>query len=191
MLQNNNNHEIGNFILLDRRRGVSFSKCSFLAISSLSVLIGCTPPGADLQSNVYQANQVNQQQAAAVVTILSISPAKVEVSNAQAKQTAEVGGAVLGAVLGGVLGNNMGSNNGLAGGVVGGVAGGAAGSLVSATTLVDGVTLGYNESGNLLTSTQVGAMCQFQPGKSLVVSTQANETRIQPNAVCPVPAKNT
>ena len=54
-----------------------------------------------------------------------------------------------------------------------------------------GITLGYSENGNLLTSTQVGEMCQFVTGKSLVVSTQAGETRIQPNAVCPPPAKNT
>ena len=125
-----------------------------------------------------------------MVTILSISPAKVEVSNEQAQQTAQVGGAVLGAVLGGVLGNNMGSHNGLAGGIVGGVAGAAAGSLVPGSTLVDGVTLGYSEGGNLLSSTQVGEMCQFEPGKALVISTQESETRIQPNAVCP-PPKNT
>jgi outer membrane lipoprotein SlyB len=159
----------------------------FVTISSLAFFAGCTPPGADLQANVYQADQVNQQQAAKVITILSITPAKVSVSNEQAQKTAEVGGAVLGAVLGGVLGNNMGSNNGLVGGAVGGVAGAAAGSLVSSQTLVDGVTLGYSEDGNLVTSTQVGELCQFQSGKALLVSTQANETRIQPNAVCPPP----
>jgi outer membrane lipoprotein SlyB len=169
---------------------MSLKRNILIGISALSLLAGCTPPGADLQANVYQAGQVNQQQAAEVVTILSISPAKVEVDNAQAQRTAQVGGTILGAVLGGVLGNNMGSHNGLAGGVVGGVAGATAGSLVPGTTMVDGVTLGYSEGGNLLTSTQVGEMCQFAPGKSLVVSTQANETRIQPNAVCP-PSKNT
>ncbi len=160
------------------------------ALPLLALLAGCTPPGADLQANVYQADQVNQQQAAEVVTILSISPAKVEVDNTRAQQTAQAGGAVLGAVLGGVLGNNMGSHNGLAGGIVGGVAGAAAGSLVPGTALVNGVTLGYNQDGNLMTSTQVGELCQFAPGKSLVIATQPGETRIQPNAVCP-PAKNT
>jgi outer membrane lipoprotein SlyB len=74
-----------------------------------------------------------------------------------------------------------------AGLVVGGVAGAAAGSLVPASTLVDGVTIGYTEAGNTLTSTQVGEMCQFQMGKALVVSTQQNETRVQPNAACPPP----
>jgi outer membrane lipoprotein SlyB len=166
---------------------MALKKVTIISISAILLLGGCQQPGSDLQANVYQADQVNQAQSAQVITILSILPAKVEVNNVEAQRTAQVGGAVLGAVLGGVLGNNMGSNNGLVGGAVGGVAGVAAGSLVPATTLVDGVTLGYNENGNLLTSTQVGQMCQFQLGRSLVVSTQANETRIQPNAVCPPP----
>ncbi|OYV35877.1 MAG: hypothetical protein B7Z81_08120 [Acidocella sp. 20-61-6] len=151
-------------------------KTVIVSASALLLLCGCQQPGSDLQANVYQAGQVNQAQSAQVITILSILPAKIEVNNVQAQRTAQVGGAVLGAVLGGVLGNNMGSNNGLAGGVVGGVAGAAAGSLVPSTTLVNGVTLGYNENGNLLTSTQVGQMCEFKLGRSLVVSTQANET---------------
>jgi outer membrane lipoprotein SlyB len=166
---------------------MSKTKFAVIAISGLTLMAGCAQPGADLQANVYQAGQVNQQQAAKVITILSLSPAKVEVDNTQEKQEAQVGGAVLGAVLGGVLGNNMGSNNGAIGGVVGGVTGAAAGSMVPGTTLVDGVTIGYSEDGNLLTSTQVGEMCQFQPGKALVVATQENETRVQPNAVCPQP----
>lgn len=169
---------------------MSLGKPFFMAVSGFALLSACAPPGADLQANVYQADQVNQQQSAQVVTILTVLPARVEVSNAQAQKNAEAGGAVLGAVFGAVLGNNMGSHNALAGGALGGVAGGAAGSLVPGSTLVDGVTLGYNENGNLMTSTQVGEMCQFAPGKSLVVSTQANETRIQANAVCPLPPKS-
>lgn len=160
----------------------------FVTISMFALLAGCAQPGADLQANVYQADQVNQTQNAKVIDILSLSPAKVEVNNAQNQKEAEVAGGLIGALAGGIAGNQMG-NNTAAGGLVGGVAGAAAGSLVPGSTLVPGVTIGYSEAGKILTSTQVGQMCEFQFGRALVVSTQANETRVQPNAACP-PTKN-
>jgi outer membrane lipoprotein SlyB len=161
-------------------------RLKILTLSTLALLAGCAQPGADLAANVYQGDQVNQVQNAKVIDILSLSPARVEVSNAQNQKTAEVAGGLLGALAGGVTGNQLGHATG-AGLLVGGVAGAAAGSLVPASTLVDGVTIGYTEAGNTLTSTQVGEMCQFQMGKALVVSTQQNETRVQPNATCPPP----
>jgi outer membrane lipoprotein SlyB len=161
---------------------------SFFAISGFGLLTACQQPGADLAANVYQADQVNQSQDAKIINILSLSPAKIEVSNAQNQRTAQVVGGLLGAVGGGLLGGNVG--NGSAGNVVGGAAlggigGAAAGSLVPGQVLVSGVTIGYTEAGALHTSTQVGEMCQFQMGQAMVVTTQANETRVQPNAVCP------
>ncbi len=157
------------------------------AILALPLLSSCAQPGADLQANVYQAGQVNQVQNAKEITILTVMPAKVEVSNAQNQKTAEVVGGVLGAVGAGLLGGGLShnANTGVGSAVLGGVAGAAAGSMVNSTALVDGVTIGYNENGQTLTSSQVGELCQFKPGAALVVSTSANETRVQPNAVCP------
>ena len=65
-----------------------------------------------------------------------------------------------------------------------------AGSLVDETTLVPGVLIGYAENGKIFTSAQVGRPCEFKVGEiSLMVMTISNETRIQPNASCPEPAK--
>lgn len=157
-------------------------------ISACFILTACQQPGANLAANVYQADQVNQSQDAKVINILSLSPAKVQVSNAQNQQAAEVAGGVLGAVAGGLIGGNVSGGSvgtGLGGAALGGVGGAAAGSLVPSSTLVDGVTIGYNQDGNIHTSTQVGELCQFKLGQALVVSTQQNETRVQPNAACP------
>lgn len=165
------------------------SKYKFLvAFSGLALLTGCAQPGADLGANVYQADQVDQSQNAKIINILSLSPAKIEVSNAQNEKEAQVVGGLLGAVAGGLVGGEVSGGTvgtGLGGAALGGVGGAAAGSLVSSKVLVDGVTIGYTEDGALHTSTQVGEMCQFQMGQAMVVSTSATETRVQPNAVCP------
>ena len=160
----------------------------FFAISGFTALTACQQPGADLAANVYQADQVNQSQDAKISNILSLSPAKVEVSNAQNQHTAQVVGGLLGAIGGGLLGGNVGNGRAghvVAGAALGGVGGAAAGSLVPGQVLVSGVTIGYTEAGALHTSTQVGEMCQFKMGQAMVVTTQANETRVQPNAICP------
>jgi outer membrane lipoprotein SlyB len=160
-----------------------------ITVSSFLLLSACQQPGANLAANVYQADQVNQSQNAKVITILSLSPAKVEVSNAQNQQTAQIAGGLLGAVAGGLVGANVGGGGvgtGLGGAALGGVGGAAAGSLVPSSTLVDGVTIGYTEDGSIHTSTQVGEVCQFKEGQALVVITQQNEMRVQPNSACPV-----
>ncbi|MFP3098520.1 hypothetical protein I4W53_20105, partial [Kluyvera sichuanensis] len=41
------------------------------------------------------------------------------------------------------------------------------------------------EGTKVYTSTQVGKACQFTNGLAVVISTNYNETRIQPNATCP------
>lgn len=150
-------------------------------------LSACAQPGVQDEANVYQADQVNQAQNAKIITILSLSPARVEVSNAQNQKEAQIAGGLLGAIGGGLLGGELGTvGTGLGGAALGGVGGAAAGSLVNGKTIVPGVTIGYTENGQLRTSTEVGQMCQFKLGQALVVSTSPTETRVQPNAECPV-----
>lgn len=161
-----------------------------ICASMLAGLVGCAEPGANLKANVYQAGQVNQAQEAKVVDILAVLPAKIEADNSQNQQTAQVAGALLGAVGGAFLGGGLGNHhysagNFAAGGLLGGVAGHAAGSLVPQTALVEGVSLTYTENGHTLNSAQVGKMCEFAPGRAIVISTGPGETRIQPNASCP------
>lgn len=157
---------------------------SALAVSVLT-LTGCAS-GDQYKANVYRQGQVNQAQAAKMVQIMAINPAKIEVDNSQGKQAAQIGGAILGALLGGVAGNN--SNNVAAGAVAGGVVGAAAGTMVSDKTLVDGVQLTYVENNRMLSSAQVGKMCEFKLGTALVISTgYSTETRIQPNNEVPCP----
>lgn len=161
---------------------------ALMAFGGLFLLAGCQQPGANLAANVYQANQVNQSQNAEVINILSLSPAKIEVSNSQNQKDAQVVGGVLGALAGGLVGGEVSGGTvgtGLGGAALGGIGGAAAGSLVPGKVLVDGVTIGYTQNGSLHTSTQVGKMCQFKMGQALVIITKANETRVQPNAVCP------
>ena len=158
----------------------------------LCFLAACQPPGENLQANVYRAGQVNQQQEAKVVSVLAVMPAKIEVSNEQAQKAAQVAGGILGVVGGAAIGNSFGGNRGgnaLLGGLAGGAAGASAGSLVPDKVLVDGVSITYVDHGRTLNSAQVGKMCEFAPGKAVVISTGPGETRIQPNTTCPLPQK--
>jgi outer membrane lipoprotein SlyB len=155
-----------------------------LAGALATVLVGCAQPGANLQANVYHAGQVNQQQEARVVDILAVLPAQVEVSNAQNKTSAQIIGGVLGILAGAAIGSKFGGMG--LGGLAGGGAGVAAGSLVPDSALVDGVSLTYTERGRTLNSAQVGRICDYKPGKAIVISTGPGETRIQPNDTCPV-----
>lgn len=153
-----------------------------------AAVTGCSSSGEQYSANVYKAGQVNSRQAAKTVKILAVMPAKIEVDNTEGKQNAQMIGGILGAVAGGVIGNKT-SNHSKSGTVVG-VAGGAgvgaaAGSLVKDTVLVDGVSLTYIEDGQTYNSAQVGKMCEFSPGVALVISTDGEETRLQPNATCP------
>ena len=154
------------------------------------VLAGCAATGENLRSNTYTAAEVNKAQNAEVIEIISVMDAKVVVDNSEQKRKAQTGGATLGALAGG-LGGGLGglSAGGTAGTTVaGGAIGVAAGSMVSETVMVDGVTIGFRKGagGQVMTSSQVGRKCEFQPGTALLVSTGSrSETRIQPNATCP------
>ena len=165
-------------------------KKTFLPVIILSAftLAGCQSNADEHAADVYQTNQLNSKQETKTVNIISVLPAKVAVDNTANKRAAQGAGAVLGAIAGGVVGHNVGSRSNLnttAGAVAGGAAGAAAGVMVSDKTLVEGVSLSYKEGTKVYTSTQVGKACQFTNGLAVVISTNYNETRIQPNATCP------
>lgn len=166
----------------------------YVASMSLVVAVlisGCTTTADTLGANVYDATQLNQQQDAQTVEILHVSPAKVAVDNTENKRIAQAAGGILGAVAGAVIGYNVGSGGSTAGttagGVAGGVGGAVAGSMVSDKKIVEGVTIAYRlgAKSKVKTSTQAGRLCEFQTGTALMITTTQNETRIQPNAVCP------
>ena len=153
------------------------------------VLAGCQSNADDYAADVYNTSQVNTRQETKTVKIISILPAKVAVANTGNKEAAQTFGAILGAVAGGIVGHNVGSGGGLgtaAGAVGGGAVGAAAGSMVKDKTLVEGVSLTYQDDSKVYTSTQVGKACQFTTGLAVMISTVSNETRIQPNGHCPV-----
>jgi outer membrane lipoprotein SlyB len=162
------------------------NKIALLAV--VSILSGCAATGENLQSNVYRAGQVNTAQAARSIKIITILPAKIEVDNSEQKKQAQVGGAILGALAGG-LGGGFGGLGGLGTTgttIAGGAVGAGAGSLVSDKILVEGVSIAYSENGKMFTSAQVGRACEYRPGATIIISTSPTETRIQPNASCPV-----
>lgn len=166
-------------------------KIGVAAITAVA-LAGCQTPGQEYGANVYNAGQVNTRQEAVTVQIIAVLPAKVQVSNAQNQRAAQIAGGVLGALAGGLAGANIGryhQTNTVLGAAGGGVAGAAVGSLVPGMVLVDGVSIAYKQEGKVYNSAEVGQLCQFQPGTAVMVSTGPNETRIQPNAVCPPPPK--
>ncbi len=162
------------------------NKIALLAV--VSILSGCAATGANLQSNVYRAGQVNTAQAARSIKIITVLPAQIEVDNSEQKKQAQVGGALLGALAGG-LGGGFGGLGGLGTTgttIAGGAVGAAAGSMVSDKILVEGVSIAYSENGKMFTSAQVGRACEYRPGTTIIISTSPTETRIQPNANCPV-----
>lgn len=151
-------------------------------------LLGCAT-GEQHRADSYAADQVNTAQEVKPVQILAITPAKVQVDNAEGKKKAQIGGAVVGALLGGAAGGTATSKSGanVAGGAAaGGVIGAAAGSMVDDKILVDGVSIIFKENGKgkkPLTSTQVGRLCEYQIGDAFMFQTKNKETRIQPNNV--------
>ncbi len=152
-------------------------------------LAGCAPTGQDLEANVFGANQLNTQQEVKPVTILAVLPAKVRINNSDERQLAQTAGTLLGAVVGGIVGYQYSGAGAAAGAVAGGTTGALAGSMVKGTTLVPGVSISYRVQGtnHVYNSTQAGQPCQFHRGQALMITGMgnSNETRIQPNAVCP------
>ena len=160
-----------------------------------AALAGCATPGEENRADVYTSDQVNSRQAANVITILAVLPARVQVDNSQNQRTAQLMGGMLGAVGGGLLGGGLAHRNVLATGTVGAVGGGAlgvaGGSLVPGQVLVDGVSIAYEDNGQTFNSAQVGRACEYAPGHAIMVQVSPTSTRIQPNAVCPVPTSKT
>lgn len=151
-------------------------------------IFGCSATGENIKANVYKEGQVNKAQDAKTVNIIAIMPAKIEVNNEEGQKNAQIVGGLLGAVAGGAAGNAIGHNTKgtVAGTAAGGVAGVAAGALVPEKVLVDGVSLTYVDDKNkTMNSAQVGKLCEYKTGPAIVIATNANETRIQPNATCP------
>lgn len=162
---------------------------SVIALTISALITGCSTSGEQYQANVYTAGQVNSRQAAKTVKILAVLPARIEVNNTEGKQNAQMIGGVLGAIAGGVLGNKTTNHSGsgtAVGAVAGAGVGAVGGSLVKDKVLVDGVSITYVEDGQTYNSAQVGKTCEFTPGVALVVSSDGAETRLQPNATCPV-----
>lgn len=157
-----------------------------VALSSI-VLTGCMANGEDYAADVYDASQVNTQQKPVIVKILAVMNAKVAVENKQGKQLAQVAGGLFGALVGGAVGYQSGHS--AYGAAAGGSVGAVGGSLVKDKVLVPGVTITYRSHGKLLSSTQVGKKCQFKKGTALMITLKNKETRIQPNAECPVEKK--
>ncbi|KAE8178203.1 hypothetical protein [Photobacterium carnosum] len=153
-----------------------------LSLLSAVILSGCGVTGEQYKASTYQVSALNQKQEAKTINIIAVTPAKVQVDNKEAKKDVAAVGGFLGSIAGAFIGNNQGET--LVGGVLGGVTGGASSMLVSDKVMVDAVSLTYSENNKIYTSTQVGQACEFKPGVALVISTQANETRVQPNSVC-------
>lgn len=149
------------------------------------LLTACAVDSESLGADVYDSTQLNTRQEAKAINIISVLPAKVAISNRSNKELSQTAGALLGAVAGAVIGSQNGTAGALAGGVAGATVGGASGSMVKDKVLIEGVSLTYREGSKIYTSTQAGKKCQFKPGSALMITTKANETRIQPNAECP------
>ncbi|USR77890.1 hypothetical protein NGM67_08950 [Photobacterium damselae] len=155
---------------------------SLMASSLIIGLTGCQATGEQYKATSYQVSALNHKQEAKTINIIAVTAAQVQVDNSQAKKTTTAVGSLLGSVAGAFIGDNQGET--LVGGLLGGVAGSATGLVVSDTIMVEGVTLTYSEKNKIFTSTQIGRSCEFKPGVALVVSTEKNETRVQPNSVC-------
>ncbi len=156
------------------------------ALTSSLVLSGCANVSfEDLGADVYDTTQLNTKQETKTVTILSVLPAKVLVDNKENKQMAQAAGAILGGITGAVLGYQHSNLAAAAAGTAGATGGVIAGSMVKDKVQVEGVSLTYKQGSKVYTSTQAGRKCQFKPGLAVVITTKANETRIQPNSECP------
>lgn len=155
-----------------------------VACAQLLLLSACmTTNGEQYRANVYKASEVNKAQDVKTVKILAVLPAKIEVSNENAKFNAQLLGGLLGAAAGGAIGANQ--DEATVGVLAGAGTGAILGSMVSDTKLVDGVSLTYVYEGKTKNSAQVGRTCEFAPGLAVVISRSENETRIQANAQCP------
>lgn len=163
---------------------------SVVSLAMCSMLAACATPGEESRPDVYDQSAVNQAQQQRVVNIVLVTPAHINADNTHNHNLSTGTGALIGGGLGAGLGTAFGG--GLAGGLagLGGAAiGGAAGSQIQRDhAIVSGVTITYDDPRAVGTqsSTQVGRSCEYKKGQALLVLTAQNETRVQPNAECPV-----
>ncbi len=151
-------------------------KKKYLAIIVLaSLLTACIDPASQYRANVFDSSQVNSRKEAKLINILSLEPGKVKVDNTANQKIA----ATFGLIVGALLGANENTNSAIAGGIVGGS---VAEAVAGPEALVDGVNILYSENGQILNSVQIGKMCEFSAGPAMVLITQQDETRVQPNA---------
>lgn len=156
------------------------------SLSALIALTSCAAPGTENRSDTYMAGEVNQRQAIKVVTIISVSPARIQVDNTSRRRTAQIVGGILGAGLGAGLGTGVAHSTaaGALGGLGGIAAGAAGGSIVPGTTYVNGVQIAYQDGHQAFSSAQVGRLCEYGPGPATLIAMNATQTRIQPNRQC-------
>lgn len=159
------------------------------ALSATLLLTACAVPGEESRPDVYDQSMVNQAAEQRVVSILLVSPAHINANNSQNHTTSTVGGGLVGAGLGAGLGTAFGGGAiGALAGLGGAAIGAGIGSQVERDhAIVDGVIITYDDPRLVGThsSMQVGRVCEYHPGKALLILTNRNETRIQPNAQCP------
>lgn len=167
----------------------NYKSISVASALFVSILTGCQTTGDEYAADVFDTSQLNGKQETKTVNIISVMPAKVAVNNTGNKKTAQLAGTTLGAIAGGVIGYALGSGSDLAtggGAVGGGVVGAVSGSAVADKVMHEGVSLTYKDGVKVYTSVQLGKACQFTTGLAVVIATKVDETRIQPNAACPV-----
>ena len=160
-------------------------KSRLLALTVAAFLFtGCANNATQLRSDTFDASALNSRQEVKLIQILAIQPAKVQVDNSNNQQRSGFWGALAGGLAGAVVGNNSSHSRELAtASALGGAVAGA--SLAGSKELVQGVSITYIESNQALTSVQVGNPCEFAQGLALVTVTDADVTRVQPNAATP------
>lgn len=166
---------------------MNIGKTTLASLSALFAMSSCAAPGTENRSDTYTAGEVNQRQSIKVVTIIAISPARIQVDNTRRRRTAQILGGILGAGLGAGLGTGVAHSTaaGALGGIGGIAAGAAGGSIVPSTTYVNGVQIAYKDGNQTFSSAQVGRLCEYGPGQASLIGMSATETRIQPNRQCP------
>ncbi len=154
-------------------------------MSILIAINGCAATEENLNSTIDKSHQDTTVKTVKSIQIITVLPAKIEVDNYQAQFAASALSAAtrgIGGRYGGVgaLGT-MGTT------IEGGTIGNSTGLMAPDKVVVDGVSITYSDNQKIVTSAQIGKVCEFKPGPSVIDSTaDVNETRVQPNATCSV-----
>ena len=154
-----------------------------LTIGSFVLLAACATPGEENRAGSFSAGQVNQRQQVKIISILSILPAKVTVSNRRNQDLASGIGAVVGGILGVAIGHD--NNRSSGGATLGVIAGSEAGRLGQGSTkLIDGIQIIYRDGDETLSSAQVARPCDYALGQALMTFVGDTEARIPSNHDC-------